>query len=109
MTARFRWRSRPGSAAAPNNVGRDCRHRRIYDKSRSRLPSLRLTRIVDLSQWETESMKLLLGSLALAVVLASPVFAATNDDAKWVAKCVSDNAGAKNVTVEIIASYCTCM
>ena len=54
-------------------------------------------------------MKLLLGSLALAAVLASPVFAATNDDAKWVAKCVSDNAGAKNVTVEIIASYCTCM
>ena len=54
-------------------------------------------------------MKLLLGSLALAAVLAGPVAAATNDDAKWVAKCVSDNAGAKNVTVEIITSYCTCM
>jgi len=54
-------------------------------------------------------MKLFLGSLALAAVLASPVFADTADDAKWVAKCVSDNAGAKNVTVGIITSYCTCM
>jgi len=52
-------------------------------------------------------MKLLLGSLALAAVLVSPAFAAS-DDAKWVAKCVSDNAGAK-VKVEVITSYCTCM
>lgn len=54
-------------------------------------------------------MKLFLGSVALAAVLAVPALAATSDDAKWVAKCVSDNAGAKNVTVEIITSYCTCM
>ena len=54
-------------------------------------------------------MKLLLGTVALAAVLAGPALAATADDAKWVAKCVSDNAGAKNVTVEIITSYCTCM
>jgi len=53
-------------------------------------------------------MKLFLGSLALAIVLAGPAFAGS-DDAKWVAKCISDNAGAKNVTVEIITSYCTCM
>jgi len=54
-------------------------------------------------------MKLFLGSVALAAVLAVPALAATSDDAKWVAKCVSDNAGAKNVTVEIITGYCTCM
>ena len=54
-------------------------------------------------------MKLFLGSLALAAVLAGSALAATSDDAKWVAKCVSDNAGAKNVTVEIITKYCTCM
>jgi hypothetical protein len=54
-------------------------------------------------------MKLIVASLALAAVVTSPAFAATNDDAKWVAKCVSDNAGAKNVSVEIIAKYCTCM
>jgi hypothetical protein len=54
-------------------------------------------------------MKLFLGSVALAAVLAGPALAATSDDAKWVAKCVGDNAGAKNVTVEIITSYCTCM
>ena len=54
-------------------------------------------------------MKLLLGIAALTAVLAGPVLAATADDAKWVAKCVSDNAGAKNVTVKIITAYCTCM
>ena len=54
-------------------------------------------------------MKLILASLALAAVLTSSTLAATNDDAKWVARCVSDNAGAKNVSVEIIAKYCTCM
>jgi hypothetical protein len=54
-------------------------------------------------------MKLILASLALTAVLTSPALAATNDDAKWVARCVSDNAGAKNVSVEIIAKYCTCM
>lgn len=54
-------------------------------------------------------MKAILGTLALAAMLAGPALAATNDDAKWVAKCVSDNASAKNVTVEIITTYCTCM
>ena len=52
-------------------------------------------------------MKLFLGSIALAAALVGPALAAS-DDAKWVAKCVSDNAGAK-VSVEIIAKYCTCM
>ena len=54
-------------------------------------------------------MKILLRSLAIlsGLAFASPVFAAS-DDAKWVAKCVSDNSGAK-VKVEIITSYCTCM
>jgi hypothetical protein len=55
-------------------------------------------------------MKCLLGSLAIVIAIAtSPALTATNDDAKWVAKCVSDNASAKNVTVEIISAYCTCM
>ncbi len=54
-------------------------------------------------------MKALLGSFVLlaSLAVAAPAFAAS-DDAKWVAKCVSDNAGAK-VSVEIISSYCTCM
>jgi hypothetical protein len=39
-------------------------------------------------------MKLFLGSIALAAALVGPALAAS-DDAKWVAKCVSDNAGAK--------------
>ena len=55
-------------------------------------------------------MKRLIGSLAIIVAIATvPALAATSDDAKWVAKCVSDNAAAKNVTVEIISAYCTCM
>ena len=45
----------------------------------------------------------------LAGLACASATAATSDDAKWVAKCVSDNAGAKNVTVQIIAAYCTCM
>jgi hypothetical protein len=48
-------------------------------------------------------------TLLAGVALGAPAYAATSDDAKWVAKCVSDNAGAKNVTVQIIAAYCTCM
>ncbi|MEA2929841.1 MAG: hypothetical protein QOG38_2269 [Hyphomicrobiales bacterium] len=54
--------------------------------------------------------RLLLGSLAMlaCVASASPTLAGP-DDAKWVAKCVSDNAGARNVSVDIIAKYCTCM
>lgn len=41
------------------------------------------------------------------IVLAGSAMAGP-DDAKWVARCVSDNANAK-VSVEIITSYCTCM
>lgn len=52
--------------------------------------------------------RLILGSLALAVCLASTPTFAGPDDAKWVARCVSDNAGAK-VDVAIISKYCTCM
>src|SRR5205807_52575 len=73
------------------------------------LPSPRTKGIFACLSREVESMKLFLASAALAVVLTNPAFAATSDDAKWVAKCVGDNAGAKNVTVEIITSYCTCM
>lgn len=54
-------------------------------------------------------MKLAIGA---CVVLAGLAFAAPvsagPDDAKWVARCVSDNAGAK-VAVDIISKYCTCM
>ena len=55
-------------------------------------------------------MKFALAAAAVlaGVALGAPAYAAS-DDAKWVAKCVSDNAGAKNVSVEIIAKYCTCM
>jgi hypothetical protein len=54
-------------------------------------------------------MKLLLGSLAIAAGLAFVAPASAGpDDAKWVARCVSDNAGAK-VDVAIISKYCTCM
>jgi len=42
------------------------------------------------------------------VVFASGAALAGADDAKWVAKCVADNADAK-VAVEIVAKYCTCM
>ena len=44
-----------------------------------------------------------------ALRFGAPAYAATSDDAKWVAKCVGDNASAKNVTVQIITAYCTCM
>jgi hypothetical protein len=54
-------------------------------------------------------MKLVVGSF---VVLAGLAFAAPAlsgpDDAKWVAKCVSDNKDAK-VSIEVITKYCTCM
>jgi hypothetical protein len=51
--------------------------------------------------------------LALALLLASavlPVAAAhaDGDDAKWVARCVSDNKDEK-VSIDIITKYCTCM
>jgi hypothetical protein len=51
-------------------------------------------------------------AFGLFAVLAGLAFAAPAlagpDDAKWVAKCVSDNKDA-NVGVEIITKYCTCM
>ncbi|HEY4175089.1 MAG TPA: hypothetical protein VGM42_18815 [Rhodopila sp.] len=55
-------------------------------------------------------MKALFLALGLTVPLltAGAAFAGS-DDAKWVAQCVSDNAGEKNVSVEVIAKYCTCM
>lgn len=54
-------------------------------------------------------MKLMTGAafMALSLFVSGAAFAAS-DDAKWVAKCVSDNADAK-VSVEIVAKYCTCM
>jgi hypothetical protein len=54
-------------------------------------------------------MKFALAAAALltGVALGAPAYAGA-DDAKWVAKCVSDNSAAK-VSVEIISKYCTCM
>ena len=53
--------------------------------------------------------RLILGSLAMLACLASATPAlAASDDAKWVARCLRDNADAK-VKVEIVTSYCTCM
>ena len=54
-------------------------------------------------------MKFVLGIAAAVagVVLAGSAMAGP-DDAKWVARCVSDNANAK-VSVEVVTSYCTCM
>jgi hypothetical protein len=52
--------------------------------------------------------QMLFGSLGLfACIAATPTFAAS-DDAKWVARCISDNKDAK-VSVEVITKYCTCM
>ena len=55
-------------------------------------------------------MKFVLGSFAIlaGLALVTPAVAGP-DDAKWVAKCVSDNADAKNVSVDIISKWCTCM
>jgi hypothetical protein len=54
-------------------------------------------------------MKPLLSSLALLLVLCATSLAfAGSDDAKWVAKCISDNKDAK-VSIEVITKYCTCM
>jgi len=53
--------------------------------------------------------RLLFGSLGLLAWAASAtVVLAASDDAKWVARCISDNKDAK-VSVEIVAKYCTCM
>ena len=42
-----------------------------------------------------------------ALLAGGPAFAGP-DDAKWVAKCVTDNKDEK-ATVEVITKYCTCM
>ncbi|HEX3883841.1 MAG TPA: hypothetical protein VHW66_14375 [Stellaceae bacterium] len=49
----------------------------------------------------------------LSLMLAGSVFASTAaladaDDAKWVAKCVSDNQR-EHASIEVITKYCTCM
>jgi len=41
-------------------------------------------------------------------VVASGVARADSDDAKWVVKCMQDNAEAK-VSPEVVTKYCTCM
>ena len=51
--------------------------------------------------------------LAIAILivgsaLTSTVARADNDDLKWVAKCVQDNADAK-VEADVVAKYCACM
>lgn len=50
---------------------------------------------------------------AVALVLAGSMLAsaaafADADDAKWVAKCVSDNQNEK-AAIEVVTKYCTCM
>ncbi len=58
---------------------------------------------------ETITMKALLSAAALLSVLCAATMAfAGSDDAKWVAKCISDNKDAK-VSIEVITKYCTCM
>jgi hypothetical protein len=54
-------------------------------------------------------MKLAFGSLAVlaGLAFATPAFPGP-DDAKWVARCISDNKDAK-VPIEVITKYCTCM
>ncbi|BAE49084.1 hypothetical protein [Paramagnetospirillum magneticum] len=54
-------------------------------------------------------MKFTIGATCLAVsLLVSGAAFAGADDAKWVAKCISDNSDAK-VSVDIVSKYCTCM
>ena len=54
-------------------------------------------------------MKLAIGAYVVltGLAFAAPAVAGP-DDAKWVARSVGDNAGAK-VSVDIITKYCTCM
>ena len=52
-------------------------------------------------------------SIAFALLIGGSLFAsaaayADADDAKWVARCVSDNQNEK-ASVEVITKYCTCM
>lgn len=44
----------------------------------------------------------------IASMAASSMAFAGSDDAKWVAKCISDNKDEK-VSIEVITKYCTCM
>ena len=44
----------------------------------------------------------------IASMFASSLAFAGSDDAKWVAKCISDNKDEK-VSIEVITKYCTCM
>lgn len=44
----------------------------------------------------------------IASMAASSLAFAGSDDAKWVAKCISDNKDEK-VSIEVITKYCTCM
>lgn len=54
-------------------------------------------------------MKFLAATLLLVgSVVLSGVARADADDAKWVMKCVVDNAEAK-VGPEVVAKYCSCM
>ena len=53
---------------------------------------------------KTVAIALLFG----ASLLASSAAYADADDAKWVAKCVSDNQNEK-AAIEVVTKYCTCM
>ena len=46
--------------------------------------------------------------LALGTVLVGGAAYADNDDLRWVAKCVQDNASA-TVEADVVAKYCACM
>jgi len=46
--------------------------------------------------------------IVLAFLSIAGLAFAGADDAKWVAKCISDNKDAK-VAVEVVAKYCSCM
>ena len=65
--------------------------------------------IAPLINREAGIMKFALSAFAIlaGVSFATPTLAAS-DDAKWIARCLRDNADAK-VKVEIITSYCSCM
>ena len=51
---------------------------------------------------------LTIAMLLLGTSLASNVAYADNDDLKWVAKCIQDNAAA-TVGPDVVAKYCACM
>jgi hypothetical protein len=60
------------------------------------------------NNWGLPMTRILTSFALIAALAAITPAAAGPDDAKWVARCVGDNAGAK-VSVEIITKYCTCM